>query len=301
MSEIKKYMDIVRLGHKSTENVLNVGDHITITEKIDGANSSFVLNEVGGVDCFSHKQKVTPDNTLRGFYEWVHNNIKPETLNPKYRYYGEWLVSHKIQYRPECYQQFYMFNVYDDEKEEYLPDSVMRSEAERLRIKTVPLFYEGDYISFEHLMSFVGKTVMGINRGEGVVVKNVDYRDKYGHQLFVKLVDADFCEVQKEKKPKDPHKPITIEQTFVNQCLTKARVSKMLHNFVDEGIIPVDFNLENMRTILQNIGSRLFDDIMKEEKDYLPDGYDEKLIKAAIGKKTPSIVKEIIQENEIAA
>lgn len=301
MSEIKKYMDIVRLGHKSTENVLNVGDHITITEKIDGANSSFVLKEDGGVDCFSHKQKVTPDNTLRGFYEWVHTNVKPEMLNPKYRYFGEWLVSHKIQYRPECYQQFYMFNVYDDEKEEYLPDSVMRSEAERLGIKTVPLFYEGEYISFEHLVSFVGKSVMALNRGEGVVVKNVDYRDKYGHQLFVKLVDADFCEVQKERNPKDPHQPVTVEQSFVNKCLTKARVDKMLRNLVDENIIPVDFTLEDMRTILSNIGSRLFDDIMKEEKDYLPEDYDVKMIKAAIGKKTPSIVKDIIKGNEVAA
>jgi hypothetical protein len=300
MSEIKKYTDIVRLGHKSTVGVLNVGDHITITEKVDGANSSFVLNENGEVDCFSHKQPVTEDNTLRGFYGWVHTNIKPEMLNPKYRYFGEWLVSHKIQYRPECYQNFYLFNVYDDEKEEYLSDDIMRFEAERLGIKTVPLIYEGEYISFDHLMSFVGTSVMALNRGEGIVVKNVDYRDKYGHQMFVKLVDADFCEVQKEKKPKDPNQPLTVEQEFVNQCLTQARVDKMLRKLVDENIIPVEFGIEDMGIILRNMGSRLFDDIMKEEKDSLPTEYDEKLIKAAIGKKTPSIVKTILN-NENAA
>ena len=41
MSEMKKYMDVVRLGHKTTEGVLNVGDKIVIQEKIDGANASF--------------------------------------------------------------------------------------------------------------------------------------------------------------------------------------------------------------------------------------------------------------------
>jgi recombination protein RecA len=36
LGEIKKYTDVVRLGHRSTIGVLNEGDHITITEKIDG-------------------------------------------------------------------------------------------------------------------------------------------------------------------------------------------------------------------------------------------------------------------------
>lgn len=294
MSEFKKYTDVVRLGHRSTVGVLNVGDHITITEKIDGANASFILNENNEVDSFSRNTPLNEDNTLRGYYGWVKSNIKPESLNPRYRYFGEWLVSHKIHYKPEYYNNFYLFNVYDEELQEYLPDDIMRNEAERLGIKTVPLMYEGKYISFEHLMSFVGKSEMAINYGEGIVVKNVDYKDRYGNQMFVKLVHEDFIEIQKQKAPKDPNKPLTVEQEFVNMCLTNARVNKLLHKLVDENIIAENFGIEDMGVILKNLGNRVYEDIIKEESDSLPENYDIQLLRKAISSKLPKIVKEII-------
>jgi hypothetical protein len=294
MGEIKKYTDIVRLGHKMTVGVLSPGDHITITEKLDGANSSFVPIEFG-VDCFSRNIQVTPDNTLRGYYGWIQENIVSikEKLNPKYRYFGEWLIPHKIVYKPEYYNNFYLFNVYDEELGKYLSDNIMRSEAARLGIKTVPLIYEGEYISFEHLMSFVGQSEMAVDYGEGVVVKNVDYKDRYGHQVFVKLVHEDFAEIQKQKKPKDPS-VITQEQVFVNTYLVEARVDKMLHKLVDEDILDENFGIEDMGTILKNLNVRLYDDLLKEESDYLPAEYENKLLRKAIGGKLPKIVKQIL-------
>lgn len=294
MGEIKKYTDIVRLGHKTTFGVLEVGDLITITEKIDGANASFILNEFNEVDCFSRNNQVTEGNTLRGYYGWIKENIKPELLNPKFRYYGEWCISHKIQYKPEYYQNFYLFNVYDEELSEYLSDDVMRSEANRIGIKTVDLLYEGEYISFEHLLTFVGQSKMAINIGEGIVVKNVNYKDKYGNQVFVKLVSDEFRETQKQKAPKDPNRPISIEQEFINMTVTKARVDKLLHKLVDENILEEKFGIEDMGLILKNLGSRIYEDVMKEESDSLPENYEVQILRKAIGGLLPKIVKDII-------
>lgn len=294
MSEIKKYMDIVRLGHVSTSEVLNVGDYITITEKIDGSNSSFILNSDNKVDCFSRRIKLDENETLRGFYQWVQNNIKPELLNPKYRYFGEYLASHKIQYKQEYYNQFYLFNIYDEELQEYLPDDIMKNEAIRLGIKTVPFFYEGEYISFDHLMSFVGKSDMAIDKGEGIVVKNTKYKNRYGNQLFVKLVTEEFTEIQKQKAPKDPNRLFTAEQEFINTYLTKPRVEKMLYKLVDEGILEEKFGIEEMGIILRNLGTRIYEDIIKEESEYLPPNYEIQLLRKAIDRKLPKIVKEII-------
>jgi len=293
MGEIKKYTDIVRLGHRSTVGVLNEGDYIEVTEKLDGANASFKLNE-DIIDCFSRNGPVHETNTLRGYYGWVKENIKPKLLNPKYRYYGEWLISHHIQYKPEYYQKFYLFSVYDDELQEYLSDEIMENEAVRLGINTVPLIYKGKYVSFEHLMEFVGKSDMAVKYGEGIVVKNVKYKDRNGDQCFVKLVHEDFTEVQKQKPPKDPNRPATPEQEFANMCVTKARVDKMLHKLVDEGILAVDFGIEDMRLILSNLGTRIYEDIIKEESDSLPEGYEIQSLRKAIGSKIPQIVKEII-------
>ena len=294
MGEIKKYTDIIRLGHRSTVGVLNEGDYITITEKLDGANASLKLNEENKIDGFSRNGPVNESNTLRGYYNWIKDNIKPELLNPKYRYFGEYLASHKIQYKPECYQKFYLFSIYDDDLQEYLSDDITESEAIRLGLNIVPILYKGQYISFEHLMSFVGKSDMAINFGEGIVVKNVKYKDKYGHQCFVKLVHEEFVEIQKQKPPKDPNRPATPEQEFANMCVTKARVDKMLYKLVDEGVLESDFGIEDMRLILQNLGNRIYEDILKEESDSLPENYEVQALRKAIGSKIPQIVKEII-------
>ena len=296
MGEIKKYTDIVRLGHRSTIGVLNEWDNITITEKLDGANASFKLNRENGVDCLSRNGPVDETNTLRGYFGWIKENINPKLLNPRYRYFGEWLVSHHIQYKPECYQRFYLFSVYDDELQEYLPDIVAEVESKRLGLDTVPMFYKGKYISFEHLMEFVGKSDIAVKYGEGIVVKNTNYRDKFGHQCFVKLVHENFSEVQKQKPPKDPNRPATPEQEFATMCVTKARVDKMLHKLVDEGIIEPDFGIEDMGLILKNLGNRIYEDILKEESDSLPDGYDIQPLRKAIGSRIPKIVKEILAQ-----
>jgi len=294
MGKIKKYTDIVRLGHRSTVGILNEGDYIEVTEKLDGANSSFKLNEENNVDGFSRRTPVDETNTLRGYYNWIKENIKPELLNPKYRYFGEWLCSHTIQYKPEYYQKFYLFSIYDDELQEYLSNKIMESEALRLGLNTVPVLYKGQYISFEHLMGYVGKSDMAVNYGEGIVVKNVKYKDRNGEQRFVKLVHEDFTEVQKQNPPKDPNRPATPEQEFANMCVTKARVDKMLHKLVDEGILESTFGIEDMRLILSNLGNRIYEDILKEESDSLPEGYEIQVLRKAIGSKIPQIVKEII-------
>ena len=301
MKEIKKYTDVVRLGKSQTANVIQEGDYISITEKIDGANSSFILDDASelGVSCYSRNTPLSEENRLRGFYDWVLNNIIPikNKLNPNYRYFGEWLVSHKVVYKPEMYNNFYLFSIWDEEKQEYLPDEIVKSEANKLNIQTVTYFYEGKYISFEHLMSFVGKSdkTLEPNDGEGVVVKNNNYKDKYGNQVFVKLVSEKFAEVQKQKLPKNPN----VDSELIGKIksvLTEARVNKLIHKLVDEGLLIENYTIENMGEILKKLGSKVFEDIMKEESDLFVNEEEDK-IKKIIGKNLPNIIKNILKND----
>lgn len=300
MKEIKKYTNVIRYGKPSTKEVIKEGDYITITEKLDGSNASFRLDESNeiGVSCYSRNLLLTAENTLNGFYNWVVENIASikDKLNPNYIYYGEYLVKHKIVYKPEAYKNFYMFSIWDEEKQQYLSDDIVKSEAERLGLKTVPYFYEGVYISFEHLMSFVGKSNITLepNTGEGIVVKNVNYFDKHNRQVFVKLVSEKFAEVQKQKLPKNPN----INQreiALVKSVLTQPRVEKLLYKLVDEGLLKEDYTIKDMGLILKALGSRVYDDIMKEESD-LFENYELDVIKRIIGKNTPNIIKNILKE-----
>lgn len=302
MKEIKKYTDVTRYGKSNTRDVLNEGDYITITEKIDGANASFRLDEDSplGVSCYSRNQLLSETQRLNGFYDWVIENIVPikDKLNPNYIYYGEYLIQHKVLYKPEYYKNFYMFSVWDTslELEQYLSDDVVKSEANRLGLKTPEYFYEGEYISFEHITSFIGKSNMTLepNTGEGVVVKNVNYFDKYNRQMFVKLVSEKFAEVQKQKLPKNPNTNNKFKE-LVMSVLTKPRVEKILFKLVDDGVLKEDYTIEDMGLILKSLGNKPYEDIMKEESELFSE-YDENEIKRTIGKNIPSIVKDILRE-----
>lgn len=300
MSEIKKYTDVIRYGKSGTQDVLQKGDYISITEKIDGANVSFCVDDTTdiGVAAFSRNNQIGEHNTLRGFYEWVFRNILPikDKLNPNYRYFGEWLVSHKVVYKQDQYGKFYMFSIWDEEKEEYLSDEIVKSEALRLGLETTTYFYEGEYISFEHIMSFVGKSdrTLELNTGEGVVVKNVAYKRGDGKQVFVKLVSERFAEVQKQKLPKNPNLEDE-HKGLIDSVVTQPRIEKIINKMVDEGILNEDYCIEDMGTILRNLGQLIFDDIVKEEYDVIKD-LEENILKKKIGKVLPVKVKAILKE-----
>lgn len=300
MKEIKKYTDIIRYGKNGTQDVLNKNDYITITEKIDGANASFTYDEQSdiGVTAYSRNNPIDSNNTLRGYYGWIVENIVPikEQLNKNYRYFGEWLVSHKVVYKPEQYQNFYMFSIWDEESQQYLSDDIVKSEANRLGLKTTTYFYEGQFLSFEHIMSFVGKSerILEPNTGEGVVVKNVNYKDRYGNQMFVKLVSEKFAEVQKQKLPKNPC--VASEYLdVINAIVTKPRVEKLINKFVDEGLLGEDYGIENIGTILKHISNRIYEDVQKEESEII-NNIEETILIKNIQKSMPKIVKGILLE-----
>ncbi|MBN1074684.1 hypothetical protein DVV91_10055 [Clostridium botulinum] len=301
MKEIKKYTDVIRYGKSSTEGVIQEGDIISITEKIDFSNASFRLDEenILGVSCYSRNKPLDEHNTLNGFYNWVVDNIVPikDKLNPSYIYYGEWAgAKHKVLYKPEVMKRFWTFSVWDMETKQYLSDEVVISEAKRLNLDTVPYFYIGKFISFEHLMSFVGKSDMTLepNRGEGIVVKNVNYFDNNGKQMFVKLVSEKFAEVQKQRLPKNPNVDTKVIE-LVKSVLTKPRVEKIMYKLADEGLLKVDYSIEDMGIILKSIGSKVYEDIMKEESDLFTE-YEEDKIKRICGKNLPNVVKSILKE-----
>lgn len=293
MSEMKKYMSVVRLGHKTTENVLQPGDPIIIQEKLDGANGSFKLEE-GEIVAFSRNERLTEQNNLQGFYEWT-QTLDANQLRSDVVYFGEWLTKHKINYG-DLTKQFFLFDLYNIEKEKYIHFTEVKKEAERLGLNLIPVFYEGEYQSLEHLESFIGQTALGVKKGEGIVVKNVDYQDVYGKQLFVKLVIDAFKEVQRIKKPKDPNVQ-SAEIEAVQSVLTRARVEKWIYKLVDEGSLQANFGMQDMAMILKQITPRIVDDIVQEEGEQIA-SFDLKEIRKIIGKHLPLLVKEVIETKE---
>lgn len=300
-TEMKKYMSITRLGHKSTEGVLNEGDYIVAFEKLDGANASFKREDDGTVGCYSRNTKLDAVNNLRGFYQWVMANIDADDLMPHRTYFGEWLVAHKVDYG--VYKnQFYLFDIYHGKFEEYMDFPVLVIEAFELKLQIAPVLYAGLYQGYDHLQGLVGRSAYADGSGEGIVVKNYSYRTPFGDksQLFVKMVSDAFREVQPQRAPRDPA-AMPPEAVFLSAYVTKARVEKLVLKMVDNGWIDEKFGIEDMGTILKNLDV-LTDVVSEEGYLYCEDSpFDEKVARKYLGRIVPPLLKEIIKERETVA
>lgn len=271
---MKKYVDIERLKDKYAL-AFSKGEHITITEKCDGANASIGFED-GELSCFSRKQKLSPENTLRGFYTLVQTfDVEKyrEVLGDRYIIFGEWLVSHTIKYPATRLSKFYVFDVWDTEVEQYVPWSVTKDFAAKLGLTTVPLFYDGPFVSWEHVQSFVGKTEMDAEpTGEGVVIKSQDRLDNKSSNTppYVKIVAVKFSEVHQSKPHEvDPEKLAAKQaaEALATTIVTERRVQKLIEKAVDEGRLRADWDEKDLGTIAKFLCKDVYADCVKEEPE----------------------------------
>ena len=273
---MKKYKDIERLKDKYAP-AFKAGEHITITEKIDGANASIVVNEDGTLTACSRRNELNQDNTLQGFYGFVQTldaSIVSAALTSRYILFGEWLVKHTIRYPEDKMKQFYVFDVYDTETEQYMPWDFTKQIAEFIGLKTVPVFYDGPFISWEHIYSFVGKTEMGGEpTGEGVVIKSQDRLDNKfsGTPEYVKIVAKEFSEVHQSKPQKeiDPAKVAAKQaaEDLAATIVTARRVEKAIQKLVEDGIVFEDWDEKSLGVIAKHLPRAVYNDCVKEEPE----------------------------------
>lgn len=181
------------------------GDSIYITEKIDGANASIMYDsKEDKLRCYSRDQECTLEFNLRGFYEWVQTLNKKkfaDLLGDKYCIYGEWLVEHTAKYSDDAYNMFYCFDIYDTEAKKFLHQDIVKMWADMLGLMRVPVLYKGPFISWDHIKSFIGKTINGVDGGEGIVLKSMTNLNNTINKwpFYVKFVTDKFMETDAHK------------------------------------------------------------------------------------------------------
>lgn len=275
MLEHKSYMNIEVFKTKFADG-FNKGDHIIIQEKIDGANASYQYdNESDLIKAFSRKQILDFKNNLRGFWEWTQQKLNAHDFKNynHIRVFGEWLVSHTVPYPQDKYQNFYCYDLFNTETRIYCPQDVVKAFCIKHNLIYVPVFYDGVFQSWDHCMSFVGQTYLGGEYGEGVVIKNMTRLNDPNNRLpfYTKIVGNKFSEKaeRKVKKPIDPDVLALREYNIglVESIVTEARINKLLHKLVDEGILREDWDEHDMGLIAKNINSAVYYDCVKEEND----------------------------------
>ena len=166
----------------------------------------------------------------------------------------------------------YFYDCYDVIEEKYLPQDEVIKIVSELGLTYVPIFYHGDFITWEHCASFVGKTELGGEYGEGVVIKNISRLNDPNGRLpfYTKIVGDKFIETkgQKHNKPLNPEALAQKEaqMALASTIVTKARVEKILHKFVDENILPEDWSSKDMPIVAKHLTKAVYEDCLKEEK-----------------------------------
>ena len=278
--KMKHFMDIPRIKEETDElsvkntEAFEAGNHVVIQEKIDGANASIRYNaDTGKLSAFSRNQEVFDNKSLKGFWSYVQTlSVEKFVGTEAYVIFGEWLIPHAVEYRPEAYNKWYVYDIYDMEKQEYLAQTVVREFCINHDLNYVKTFYDGPFISWKHCRGFVGQSEIALERGEGIVVKNQtkSRREDKRNPFMIKIVCDDFAEVRKRKKrTEDPEKCDALKkaQAITEQIVTARRVEKEWMKMRDEGLIA---NLEvkpNMQILAKNLPVRVYQDCMKEEEE----------------------------------
>lgn len=232
--EFKKYQHVERFGTVETQGI-DLG-MCYVFPKIDGTNASLWFD--GNLQAGSRNRHLTLDNDNQDFYGWADKQQRfVEFFNkyPDLRLYGEWLVPHTLKtYAEDAWQNFYVFDVTQDDI--HMNYELYSAILDEFGIEYIPPICKVRNPTYERLNNQLEKNGYlikdGEGTGEGIVIKNYDYKNKYGRQTWAKIVKNDFklkhqkvndvCEIKENKMVEE-----VIVTKYINSTLIEKEFSKI--------------------------------------------------------------------------
>lgn len=259
--KFREYPKIWALHKEECEGMLD--SEVIVQEKVDGANVSIWL-EKNKVKCGSRSRELPDNESFNGFTEYVKLNSKIKTwlkANPTKRLYAEWLVKHTITYPDSAYRKIYLYDIYDDKTETFYNQEHVQQTAQELDLEYPQIFSTDKKLTEDEIKEFVGKTMIPeAANGEGVVIKRLDFKDKWGNHCYAKVVHEKF----KESNAivfggNNKHSDTYHEMYVVNKYCTLGRVQKIMNKLQPE----VNKKLDMEHT--PEVAGRCLHDMITEE------------------------------------
>ena len=290
---------------KSNVSAFVPGDHVQVTEKIDGANSSITYDPgMRHIDCFSSNKQVSEKDGFRGFWEFVSSLTDAATeafqAHPSYLCFGEWEVPHTMTYNEEAYNRWYLYDILDKESGLYLPQEKVRAFADESGLDYIHAIYDGAFQSWEHVQSLLSTPSSYGDVMEGIVIKNQDRLNSPDAPFYLKIVNDEFKETKIRNHMKKIDGTLEAERKhqadeateLVSDIVTMARIRKLILKMVDEGMLPNEITPEHMGIIAKNLPRKVFEDCVKEEKEIV-DAAGKQAMKAC-SKITMGLARKLI-------
>lgn len=229
--EFKKYQHLERVGTTEVKNITE--GECYIFPKIDGTNASIWIDEEV-IQAGSRNRHLSLDEDNAKFLEWVLNqeNIyKFLSDYPHLRLHGEWLVPHTLKtYTEDAWRKFYVFDVRDSE-DKYLHFQEYSDILDEYNIDYIYPICKVTNPTYDRLIDQLEKNTFliqdGCGVGEGIVIKNYDYVNRFGNVVWAKIVKNDFkVQNQKLNGVAEIKEKKLVEEEIVNKYITESLVEK---------------------------------------------------------------------------
>lgn len=243
--EFKKYQHIEKFGREECEGVDK--GKVYIQPKIDGTNSCVWIKD-NEIHAGSRKRELSLNDDNAGFYSTI---IKDENIkryleeHPNHVLYGEWLVPHTIRYyKEEAWRKFYVFDVFElDEQNDagrYIPYDEYSKELDKYKIEYIPCLMVVENPTMENLQTLLKENNYLLcddsKMGEGIILKNYDYHNKYGRQTWGKIVAEEFFNNKKDLRTKNHDAKVNneFEIKIANEYITDSVIYKEYAKVLNE-------------------------------------------------------------------
>lgn len=258
----ERYKRIKRFNTEEVEGITLGKSYIF--PKIDGTNGSVWLDGTI-VKAGSRNRELTFDNDNAGFYKYIWEN-EPICAylgdNPTHRLFGEWLVKHTLKtYKKDAWYKFYVFDIMVNN--EYVNYDTYKEWLDEYNIEYIPAICSIKNAGEDRLLYQLNNNTYliedGKGLGEGIVIKNYDYVNKFGETEFAKIVRNDFkADLSKAQGHPEINEKECVEVKIAEKYVTLALVEKVKAKIIlDEG----GWRSEYIPRLLQTV----YFDIVNEE------------------------------------
>lgn len=263
MANLIQYQHIERYGTDEVEGI-NLGK-CHIFPKLDGTNASFWWEE-NALQCGSRTRVLSESSDNAGFWDWTQKKDNLKNLaqtHPELRFYGEWLVPHTLKtYQDEAWRKLWIFDVYNTITETYLDYDTYSNLLNGFGVDYIPCIATSNNPSYEQLCGWRDRNTFlikdGGGIGEGIVIKQYLWKNRFGRTTWAKLVTNNF---------KDQHVKImggavldnkVLEEDIAREFVTLPMVEKIIAKIrTEEGA----FNAKDIPRLL----GQSYHDLITEE------------------------------------
>ena len=238
----ESYQHVERLGRSGVDGITEGTCHVF--PKIDGTNASVWLDAEGVIQCGSRRRVLSLTSDNHGFCAYVASGILPlyELLatRPHWRLFGEWLVPHTLRtYRDDVWRKFYVFDVMDGD--DYVPYDLYKGVMDEFGVDYIPCIAtitDGTPEQFQKIANAEQNDfLMQPGKiGEGIVIKNYGYTNRYGRVTWAKIVRSEFSEDHNKRDGPPVMKGTSIvERDIATKYVTSTLVDKERAKIIDDG------------------------------------------------------------------